>query len=341
MIRYILRRLLLTIPTLFGITLLVFSLTRLVPGGPIEQMITQAQLAGGEGGHAMKRDAAASSTLSDEQLAQLKAYYGFDQPVLKSYFQWLGHIVRLDLGVSTRYNDPVWNLVIERVPVSLFFGFISLLLTYGVCIPLGMAKALRHDTRFDHLTSALVFFGYAVPNYVLGIVLLSLFATHWDIFPLGGFVSDDFADLSWAEKCRDLASHTALPVIAYMAGGFAVTTMVMKNSLLENLASDYVRTAVAKGLPFRQAIFRHALRNSLIPLATSFGQAISIVLAGSFLIETVFNIDGMGLLGYEALVERDYPVVMGMLFLSSVLFLIGNILSDLCVAAIDPRVTFD
>lgn len=341
MIRYILRRLLLTIPTLLGITLLVFSLTRLVPGGPIEQMITQAQLAGGEGGHAIKRDAAASSTLSDEQLAQLKAYYGFDQPVLKSYFQWLGHIVRLDLGVSTRYNDPVWNLVIERVPVSLFFGFISLLLTYGVCIPLGMAKALRHDTRFDHLTSALVFFGYAVPNYVLGIVLLSLFATHWDIFPLGGFVSDDFADLSWGEKCRDLASHTALPVIAYMAGGFAVTTMVMKNSLLENLASDYVRTAVAKGLSFRQAIFRHALRNSLIPLATSFGQAISIVLAGSFLIETVFNIDGMGLLGYEALVERDYPVVMGMLFLSSVLFLIGNILSDLCVAAIDPRVTFD
>ena len=341
MIRYILRRLLLTLPTLLGITLLVFALTRLVPGGPIEQMITQTQLAGGEGSHAMKRDAAAGSTLSDEQLAQLKAYYGFDKPVLLSYAQWLGQISRLDLGTSTRYNDPVWDLVTARIPVSLFFGGISLILTYGVCIPLGMLKALRHDTLFDHLTSALVFFGYAVPNYVVGIVLLSLFATHWDIFPLGGFVSDDFADLNTIEKLRDIARHTALPVIAYMAGGFAVTTMVMKNSLMENLASDYVRTAVAKGLSFRHAILHHALRNSLIPLATSFGQAISIVLAGSFLIETIFNIDGMGLLGYESLVERDYPVVMGMLLLSSVLFLVGNILSDLCVAAVDPRVTFD
>lgn len=341
MTRYILRRLLLTIPTLLGITLLVFSLTRFVPGGPIEQMITQAQLAGGDGGAHIKRDASASSTLSDEQLADLRAYYGFDKPLLISYAQWLMRIVQLDLGTSSRYQEPVWNLITERMPISLFYGAITLLLSYGVCIPLGIAKALRHDAKFDHWTSAVVFLGYAIPNYVLGIILISLFASHWDIFPLGGFVSDDFADLTTAGKIGDVFSHATLPIIAYMAGGFAVTTMVMKNSLMENLASDYVRTAVAKGLTFKQAIFRHALRNSLIPLATSFGQSISIVLAGSFLVETIFNIDGMGLLGYEALVERDYPVVMGLLFVSSALFLIGNILSDLCVAAIDPRVRFD
>jgi microcin C transport system permease protein len=341
MSRYLLRRLLLTLPTLFGITLLVFSLTRFVPGGPIEDMLTQAQLAGQEGGAPVKRDSAASSTLSDEQLAQLRAYYGFDKPVWISYAEWLGKVVRLDLGTSTRYNDPVWDLVIERIPISLFFGLVTLILTYGVCIPLGMAKALRHDSHFDHWTSAAVFFGYAIPNYVVGIILLSAFASHWDIFPLGGFVSDDFSDFTFMEKLRDVLSHATLPVIAYMAGSFAVTTLLVKNSLLENLSRDYVRTAVAKGLTFRQAVFRHALRNSLIPLATSFGQALSVVLAGSFLIETIFNIDGMGLLGYEALVERDYPVVMGLLFLSSTLFLLGNILSDLCVAAIDPRVTFE
>jgi len=341
MIRYILHRLLLTIPTLLGITLLVFCLTRLVPGGPIEQMITQAQLAGSEGGAHIKRDASASSTLSDEQLADLRAYYGFDKPLLVSYTQWLARIIQLDLGTSSRYQEPVWDLITERIPISLFYGTVTLLLSYGVCIPLGIVKALRHNQPFDHWTSALIFFGYAIPNYVLGILLLSLFASHWDLLPLGGFVSDDFADLNTLGKIRDVISHATLPIIAYMAGGFAVTTMVMKNSLMENLASDYVRTAIAKGLSFRQAIFRHALRNSLIPLATSFGQSISIVLAGSFLVETIFNIDGMGLLGYESLVERDYPVVMGLLFISSALFLIGNILSDLCVAAIDPRVRFD
>lgn len=341
MTRYILRRLLLTIPTLLGITLLVFTLTRFVPGGPIEQMITQAHLATGEGAVHGKRDAASTSTLSDEQLADLRAYYGFDKPVLVSYAQWLSRIVQLDLGQSTRYQEPVWNLITERMPISLFFGSITLLLTYSVCIPLGIYKALRYDSAFDHSSSLIIFFAYSIPNYVLAIFLLTLFAGHWDILPLGGFVSDDFSDLSNTEKIRDLASHTILPIIAYVAGGFAVNSIMIKNNLMENMAADYVRTAVAKGLTFKQAVFRHALRNSLIPLATSLGELIGIILTGSFLIETIFNIDGMGLLSYEALVERDYPVVMGMLFVSSALFLIGNILSDLCVAAVDPRVRFE
>jgi len=298
-------------------------------------------LAGAEGGHPVRHDNTSSSTLSEEQLAELKAFYGFDKPVLVSYAQWLWRVVQLDLGSSTRYSEPVWDTVIARIPLSLFYGGITLLLTYAVCIPLGIAKALRHDTRFDHASSALVFLGFALPNYVLGIILITLFASHWEIFPLGGFASDDFEDFTFAEKLRDILDHAVLPIATYMVGSFAVMTMVMKNSLLENLASDYVRTAMAKGLTFRQAVFRHALRNSLIPLATSFGQGISIILAGSFLVETIFNIDGMGLLGYESLVERDYPVVMGLLVISSVLFLLGNILSDLCVAAIDPRVRFD
>ena len=220
--------------------------------------------------------------MSEEQLAELKAYYGFDKPVLASYAEWLWRLVQLDLGYSPRYNEPVWDIVVSRMPLSLFYGGITLLLTYAICIPLGIAKALRHGEAFDNWTSAAVFFGYAIPNYVLGILLITLFASHWDIFPLGGFISDDFDDLSIREKCLDVVSHAVLPIAAYMVGSFAVMTMIMKNSLLDNLASDYVRTAVAKGLTFRQAVFRHALRNSLIPLATSFGHGISIILAGSF-----------------------------------------------------------
>ncbi len=342
MIRYLLRRLLLTVPTMLGITLIVFTLTRFVPGGPIEKMLTNAQFAGQDSGSPAQHDRTGNnSTLSEEQLAELKAYYGFDKPVLISYAHWLWRLLHLDLGYSTRYGEPVWDTVISRIPLSLFYGGITLLLTYAVCIPLGIAKALRHNSQFDHISAAVVFLGFAIPNYVLGIILITLFASHWEIFPLGGFASDDIADLSLTEKIRDIFMHAVLPLATYMVGSFAVMTMLMKNSLLENLASDYVRTAVAKGLTFRQAIFRHALRNSLIPLATSFGHGISIVLSGSFLVETIFNIDGMGLLGYEALVERDYPVVMGLLAISSLLFLIGNILSDLCVAAIDPRVRFE
>ncbi|HNE25786.1 MAG TPA: ABC transporter permease subunit [Pseudomonadales bacterium] len=342
MIAYLLRRLLLTIPTLLGITLIVFTLTRFVPGGPIEKMMTNAQFASGDNSAHIVRDRASSSgTLDEKQLAELKAYYGFDKPVFVSYAQWLWRVLHLDLGYSTRYGEPVWDTVTSRMPLSLFYGGISLLITYAVCIPLGIVKALRHNSRFDHLSAALIFLGFAIPNYVLGILLITLFASHWEIFPLGGFASDDLADLSWTEQVRDIFMHAVLPLTTYLIGSFAVMTMLMKNSLLENLASDYVRTAVAKGLTFRQAVFRHALRNSLIPLATSFGHGISIILSGSFLVETIFNIDGMGLLGYESLVERDYPVVMGLLVISSLLFLIGNILSDLCVAAIDPRVRFE
>lgn len=334
---YFLRRLLLIIPTFIGITLLVFAITRVVPGGPIERMMTQAALQQGDQRAARTRS---GNTLDEKQLAQLRAYYGFDKPLLSSYGQWLWRVLHLDLGNSTRYHDPVWTLIKERFPVSIFYGITTLLITYGVCIPLGMSKAVRHGSWFDNVSSIVVFFGYAVPGYVVGIALITIFASQLDWFPLGGFVDDDFDTYSFGKKIIDLLYHAALPLTAYLASSFALTTLMMKNALMDNLATDYMRTAIAKGQSFDGAVRHHALRNSLIPIATSFGNNISLLLGGSFLIETIFNIDGIGLLGFESVLERDYPVVMGILVISALLFLLGNILSDICVALVDPRIRF-
>jgi microcin C transport system permease protein len=335
---YFIRRLLLIVPTFIGITLLVFAVTRVVPGGPIERALNQRLMASGERGAPQR--SVAGNTLSDQQLEQLRVYYGFDKPILISYVDWLGKVLLLDLGRSTRYNEPVWATIKDRFPVSIFYGVTTLLLTYAVCIPLGIAKAIRHHTRFDNFSSGVVFLGYAIPGYVVGIALLTYFASQLGWFPLGGFVSENFARLSFWAKVMDVISHAVLPLLSYMAGSFAVTTFMMKNSLMDNLSADYVRTAIAKGLSFRQAVRRHAVRNSLIPIATSFGGNVALILTGSFLIERIYDIDGFGLLGFESLVERDYPVVMGILVISAVLFLVGNIISDICVAIVDPRVKF-
>ena len=337
MTAYFLRRLLLIIPTFIGITLLVFAITRVVPGGPIERMMTQAALQQGDQRASRTRS---GNTLDEKQLAQLQAYYGFDKPVLISYSQWLWRVVQLDLGTSTRYHDPVWDLIKERFPISIFYGVTTLIITYGICIPLGMSKAIRHGTLFDNFSSVLVFLGYAVPGYVVGIALITIFASQLDWFPLGGFVDDDFDSYTLGKKITDVLYHAALPLTAYLASSFALTTLMMKNALMDNLAADYMRTAIAKGQSFQGAVRNHALRNSLIPIATSFGNNISLLLGGSFLIETIFNIDGIGLLGFESVLERDYPVVMGILVISSLLFLLGNILSDICVALVDPRIRF-
>jgi len=334
---YFLRRLLLIIPTFVGITLLVFAITRVVPGGPIERMMTQAALQQGDHTHSKSRS---GNTLDEKQLEQLRAYYGFDKPIIVSYGQWLWRVLHLDLGNSTRYHDPVWGLIKERFPVSIFYGITTLIITYGICIPLGIAKAVRHGQWFDNISSIVVFLGYALPGYVVGIALITIFASQLDWFPLGGFVGDDFDTYSLGGKIFDLWYHAALPLTAYLAGSFALTTLMMKNALMDNLSADYMRTAVAKGQSFKGAVRHHALRNSLIPIATSFGNNISLLLGGSFLIETIFNIDGIGLLGFESVLERDYPVVMGILVISSLLFLIGNILSDICVALVDPRIRF-
>ena len=343
MTAYFIRRLLLVIPTFIGITIMVFTITRFVPGGPIERIIsdTRAMQTGQAGsGGSSTTGQNNGQPLSNEQIQKLKEYYGFDKPILTSYFIWLGKVLKGDLGKSTRYYDPVWDMIKERIPISLYFGILSLIIIYGVCIPLGFAKAVRHKTKFDNITSIIIFTGYAIPGWVAGVLMLVLFASNYDLFPLGGLVSELFDEMTLIEKVLDIAWHTILPLFSYVIGSFTVMTLLMKNTLMDNLSSDYIRTAIAKGLPFKKAVLNHALQNSMVPLATSFGNNISILLMGSFLIEKVFNINGMGLLGYESILDRDYPVVMGILVISSLLFMIGNILSDICVAIVDPRVRF-
>jgi microcin C transport system permease protein len=308
----------------------------MVPGGPIEQMMAEAQLSSSSS----SASSIGSSTLSDDQMQQLREYYGFDKPLLVGYVIWLNDVVHLDLGYSTRYGEPVWESIKQRLPISIYYGLLTMILTYAICIPLGVLKAIKHKSKLDNITSILVFVGYAVPSYVVGIIVITIFAFYLEWFPLSGFVSINFDELTLWGKICDLIKHSVLPLIAYMSGSFAVMTFMMKNSLLDNLAADYVRTAMAKGLEFKRAIVKHAMRNSIIPIATHFGENITLFLAGSFLIEKIFNIDGFGLLGYESLVERDYPVVMGILVIGSLLSLVGNILSDICVALVDPRIKF-
>ena len=319
-----------------------FLIIQIVPGGPIEKMINQVRWGrqGGEVGSGSSNDR--GGTVSSALIEQMRKYYGFDKPVYVRYLRWLWNILHLDLGNSYAYGDPVWVVIKDRLPVSLYFGAIGFFLTYLVCIPLGVMKAIKHTQLFDTITSVIVFVGYATPGFALGIVLLVLFGggSFWDVFPLGGFVSDNFAELTFLSKVWDLLHHTILPVICYMLSSFATLTILMKNSLLENLNQDYILTAFSKGLSSRVVVYKHALRNSLIPLATGFGHFISIILAGSFLIEKVFNIDGMGLLGYTSIVDRDYPVVLGILVISSALGLVGNILSDICYILVDPRIEF-
>jgi len=336
---YFLRRLLLIPPTLIGVTIIVFAITRLVPGGPLERAIMESQQMDATSGMS-SQTAGQGMAISDEQLQKLKEYYGFDKPVLVSYFDWVGKVIRGDLGVSYRYNEPVWDVIKERFPVSLYYGLITLVLTYAVCIPLGILKAIRHRTVVDNVTSVLIFIGYAIPGYALGSLLLLYFSVRLEWFPMSGFVSFSFHEKDFLGKTLDLLHHSVLPLTCYMVGAFALVTLLLKNHLMDNLAADYIRTAIAKGVSFRRAVTGHAMRNSLIPIATTFGQNITLLVSGSFLIETIFDINGFGLLGLTAILDRDYPVVMGVVLLSSILLLVGNILSDMLVALVDPRIRF-
>ncbi len=291
---------------------------------------------GGGGGRA------GSITLPEGAVEEIRRYYGFDKPLHIRYAQWLWKVVHLDLGNSYVYQDPVWDVIKSRFPISLFLGLTGFFLSYFICVPLGVIKAVRHGSSFDFISSAIVFLGYSVPGWALGTALLVLFGggTFWNVFPLGGFRPDNWQYLSLWGKITSQLYYMFLPVVCYMVSAFATLTILSKNSLMENLGQDYVRTAFAKGLPERRVIFLHALRNSLIPIVTGLGNAISLVLAGSFLIERVFNIDGMGYLGYTSILQRDYPVALGILVIDSVLMLVGNILSDIIYATVDPRVRF-
>lgn len=244
------------------------------------------------------------------------------------------------LGASSKYQDPVWSMILQRMPVSIFYGVASMIAIYGICLPLGIVKAIKHRSWLDNASSIAVFAGYAVPGYALGAIMIVYFGAKLGWFPLRGFIGDDFETLSAAGKVKDLLHHAVMPLICYLIGSFAFMTMLMKNNLMDNLAADYVRTAAAKGVSFPRAVFRHAFRNSIIPIATTFGNNVALLVTGSILIEKVFDINGFGLLQLSSILERDEPLIMGVVFFSSVLMLIGNILSDLCVALVDPRVSY-
>lgn len=344
-LHYLLRRLLLAVPTFLGITLVCFALTRILPGGPVEMRLQRLR-GGGAGGESGSGAAVARvAAVTEDQRRELNRQFGFDQPFLAQYGRWL---LRDRMGlrmVSYDYNNrTAWDLIRTRIPVSLWFGLAGFLLSYLVCIPLGIAKALRHGTSFDLASSVVVFAGYAIPAFALGMILKTLFCGTveglWDALPLGGFESADAATWSWSARLCDRAWHMALPVACYVAGNFAVLTLLMKNALLEQVGSDYVRAVLAKGASARRAVWGHAVRNALIPIATGFGSILGIFFAGSVIIEYIFEIPGMGRLSLQALMGRDYAVFMAMLALTSTLQLAGNLLSDFSYMLIDPRIHF-
>ncbi len=335
---YFLRRLLLIPPTLLGVTVLVFCVTRFAPGGPVEQAIMRAQA--GETGAGPSSRGPNRGALSAAQIEQLKAYYGFDQPVHVAYGKWLGRVLQGDLGNSFTYGEPVGQVIRECLPVTLAYGAISLVLVYLISIPLGILKAVKHRSVTDTVSSVVVFIGYAIPGYALGALLVVFLAARLRWFPMGGFVGESWDDLGWWGRVKDFSWHGVLPLTCYTLGGFAFVTLLTKNQIMDNLAADYVRTAVAKGVSFRQAVFSHAFRNSLIPLATDFGQTLGALVIGSILIESIFDINGMGLLFYHSIQSRDSMVVMGVLMVEALMLLAGNIAGDVLVALADRRVRF-
>ncbi len=427
--------------TLIGITLLVFFLTRMVPGGPVERML-QEQAIGALAGE--KTVGQVGSRLGNDDLERLEELFNLQEPAWKAYLQWLGVLPREveiakaefndegqatitiastsgnatamevtrkgsslecnppawlaeegwemrlespadraqrlakrqritdakeiaalekapacrrwrvvasrrafqgvlqgDLGLSYKYSEPVVDMMLDRLPVSLYFGLLGAFITYLVSIPLGVFKALWHRSTFDSLSSIFIFMGYAVPGFALGAVLLVYLGARLEWFPLYGLVSPGFEWMPFREQLKDLFMHSVLPLSCYVVSTFAVTTMMMKNNLMEHLAADYVRTAVSKGVTFRQAVWRHAFRNSLIPIVSTLGSVICTVVGGSILIERVFDIQGFGMLSFQALLDKDYSLIMGTLLLTSVLIIIGNLISDLLVALVDPRVRFE
>ncbi len=336
MTAYVLRRLLLMLPTLLGITVVVFVLIQFVPGGPVEEILSKVRGLDSQGGTKVK-------SISAAEIENIRAYFGFDKPAYVRYFTWLGNVLRGDFGNSYVYQQPVLEVIVSKFPISLFFGLVSFFLAYAVSIPLGVRKAVSHGSWGDGLSSALVFAGYVIPGYALGILLIIFFAggSYFDWFPMGGMVSDDFESLSPAGQVLDFLRHMTLPLLCWMIGEFAVLTLLMKNSMLDELNKDYMRTALAKGMPFRQAVWRQAFRNGLIPIATGIGSIFALLFTSSLLIERVFDIDGMGLLFYNSIVGRDYNVVLGIIVLSSFFVMLGRLFSDVIYVVVDPRIRFD
>ena len=344
---YVLKRVLLMIPTLFGILLITFVIIQFVPGGPVEQMVAQLQgrdAAGVGEGRAQSQGAYRGRQGVDAaRVEEIKKLYGFDKPAPERFLKMLGQFARFDLGKSFFHNKDVWQLIKEKLPVSISLGLWTFLLTYLISVPLGIVKAVRAGTSFDTATTFIVLLGYAIPSFVLGVVLLVYFAggTFVQWFPLRGITSTNWDELTLFAKIADYFWHIALPVTAMVVGSFAVITIMTKNSVLEEIRKQYVLTARAKGLAERDVMWRHVFRNSLIPIMTGFPAAfVGAFFGSSLLIETLFSLDGLGLLSYESVIRRDYPVVFGTLFVFTIIGLLTTLLRDLSYLWVDPRVKY-
>jgi len=366
MLSYIIRRLLLIIPTLIGIMVINFAVIQAAPGGPVEQLIAQLQGkstsatarlsgnsaemgAGGQGNAA--NNVAAENTkyrgaqgLDPELVKEIEKMYGFDKPPLERFMDMMARYAVFDFGQSFFRDQKVVDLVIDKMPTSISLGLWTTLLIYLISIPLGIAKAVRAGTSFDLWTSAVVIVGYAIPAFLFAILLVVLFAggSFWNIFPLRGLHSENWTDLSALEKIADYAWHMTLPVLAMVVGGFAGLTMLTKNSFLDEINKHYVITARAKGLSENRVLYGHVFRNAMLIVVAGFPSAfISILFTGSLLIEIIFSLDGLGLLGFEAAINRDYPVMFATLYFFTLLGLIMNIVGDVLYTVIDPRIDFD
>ncbi|MEN9708460.1 MAG: hypothetical protein RIQ68_868 [Pseudomonadota bacterium] len=360
MFAYIARRLALMVPTIFGILLISFVIVQFAPGGPVERVLAQLQgLDSGAtarfGGGASDLGANAQSAGADSRyrgaqgldpkfIAELEKQFGFDKPAYERFFIMVKNYAGFDFGRSYFRDTPVLQLIKEKLPVSISLGLWMTLLSYAISIPLGIRKAVKDGSRFDTWTSAVVIVGYAIPSFLFAILLIVLFAggSFWQIFPLRGLWSENFADLSWGAKILDYLWHIALPVTAMAIGAFATSTFLTKNSFLEEIRKQYVQTARMKGLTERQVLYGHVFRNAMLIVISGFPAAfVHAFFTGSLLIESIFSLDGLGLLSYESIINRDYPVVFANLYIFALLGLIVNLISDLTYTWIDPRIDFE
>jgi microcin C transport system permease protein len=362
---YILRRLLLMIPTLLGIMTLNFLIVQAAPGGPVEQAIMRlkgqnAQAASRVSGAASDVGAAAQANLMGAQsqasiyrgaqgidpeiIKRIEKMYGFDKPPLARFLMMMKNYATFHFGKSFFRDEPVVKLVFEKLPVSMSLGIWTTLLVYLISIPLGIAKAVRDGTAFDAATSAVIVIGYATPSFLFAILLIILFAggSYWQLFPLRGLVSDDFASLSLGHKILDYLWHMALPISALVIGGFASLTMLTKNSFMEEIGKHYVLAARAKGLSEREVLLGHVFRNAMLIVIAGFpGALMRILFTGALLIEVIFSLDGLGLLGFEAALNRDYPVMFGTLYIFTLLGLVFTLIGDITYMLVDPRIDFE
>jgi microcin C transport system permease protein len=354
---YIARRLLLVIPTLLGIMIINFTLVQFVPGGPVEQIIAQMQGGGDvfEGFAGGGADVETQTTgindryvgargLPPEFIAELEREFGFDKPPLERFLNMLWNYVRLDFGTSYFRSIGVIDLVLEKMPVSISLGLWSTLIAYMVSIPLGIRKAVKDGSTFDTWTSGAIIVAYAIPGFLFAILLLVLFAggSYWQVFPLRGLTSDNWSDLSLLGKIGDYFWHVALPVLALTISAFATLTLLTKNSFLDEIKKHYVMTARAKGLSEKKVLYGHVFRNAMLIVIAGFPAVfIGVFFSGSLIIETIFSLDGLGRLGFEAAVARDYPVIFGTLFIFGLMSLVVGILSDIMYVLVDPRIDFE